>query len=207
MAMNLTIGSGDITALMAGNHTKAYQDLWRKFTADGKPYYNALASPIDALRAGAILEDRYLLTLPNDYFIQHKVTSKEMDVFTSSLDFARIEKGIVSDFDELKTIYFPDFIDKIEPYRNASPSDCISMIKKEFKKYYQQVQIQLYCSGLSSAYLVFLSVMSYDDDENNARIIQPNEYIKFRIYRDEEVISSITNRGLIFQKVKDNFKK
>lgn len=203
--MNLTIGSGDISALMIGKSTKGYQDFIRKFVEDGKPYYNALASPIDALRTGAILEDRYLLTLPDNYYIQVKVTCIEMDVFTSSLDFAKIEKGVVSDFDELKTLSFFDFIEIIEPLRFSDEKEYLPVIKKTFKKYYNQVQCQLMCSGIEECNLVFLAVETYDDEENFNRVISENDYIKFRIKKDEKAISEIKKRGEIFQQIKNHF--
>lgn len=201
--MNLVIGSGDISALMAGKNTEAFQNLLRKFVASEKPVYNALASPIDALRTGAILEKRYLETLPDNYMVQYKVTNQEMDVFTSSIDFAKIEGGKIVDFDELKTMYFTDFIEHIEPIRNG---EYLHVIKKKFKKYYNQIQIQLFCSGLDSANLVFIPVYSYDDNENEMRMIQDNEIVKFRIHRDEEVISKIREKAELFQTIKNYFK-
>lgn len=205
--MNLTIGSGDISALMSGINTKAYKDLLRKFIDDDKPYYNALASPIDALRTGEILQSNYLLTLGDDYFIQYKATSTEMDVFTSSIDFAKINDGKIVDFDELKTIHLTDFIDIVQPIHGLSGYDQTSAIAKTFKKYYQQIQIQMYCTSLQSANLVFLSVDSYDDEENFRREIRPNEILKFRIERNEVVIGDIKEKAKIFQTIKDHFKK
>lgn len=201
--MNLVIGSGDISALMAGKNTVAFQNLLRKFVAAEKPFYNALASPIDALRTGAILEKRYLALLPDNYMVQYKVTNPEMDVFTSSIDFAKIEGGKIVDFDELKSMYFADFVELIEPIRNG---DYMDVIKKKFKKYYNQVQIQLFCSGLDSANLVFIPVYSYNDEENELREIKANEVAKFRIYRDEEVINTIREKAMLFQTIKDYFK-
>lgn len=204
--MNLTIGSGDISALMAGKDTKTFGDLMRKFVDENKPYYNALASPIDALRTGAILEQNYLKLLSDDYFIQYKVSNEEMDVFTSSLDFAKINGGKVVDFDELKTIHLTDYIDYIQTLIPLSQEKQQHVIKKTFKKYYNQIQIQLFCSNLESANLVFLAVDSYDDDENMLREIQENEYAKFRIYRDEKIISQIKEKAIIFQTIKNYFK-
>ena len=204
--MNLTIGSGDVAALMAGKNTKTFGDLMRKFVDENKPYYNALASPIDALRTGAILEKNYLLTLDDDYFTQYKVQNNEMDVFVSSLDFAKISGGAVVDFDELKTISLPDFIDLVEPLKYLSNSEQIVVIKKKFKKYYEQVQIQLFCSNLDSANLVFLSVDSYVDEVNFNRVIEQKDYAKFRISKDSEIIEKIKEKGIIFQTIKDYFK-
>lgn len=205
--MNLTIGSGDIASLMSGKDTAAFKGLLRKFISDDKPYYNALASPIDACRIGAIIESRYLDILPDNYMVQYKVTSEEMDAFTSSIDFAKIESGKIVDFDELKSIYFADFIEHIEPLRNEPSDVYLPIIRKKFKKYYNQVQAQLFCSGLQSANLVFVPVYSYDDDDNEMRKISENEIVKLRIQRDECAINEIKERGMIFQKIKDFFKQ
>ena len=194
MIETMYIGSGDIHALMSGKETKSHSSLMQRFVSGVKPNYNAYASPIDALRTGAILEDRYLLTLPDNYFAQYIVTSEEMNVFKCSLDFAKIEKGKLVDFDELKTLALSDYLEFIEP-------------KKKHKSYYNQVQEQLYCTKLESCNLVFLSVTSYDDDYNWNRVIKSNEYCKVRITRDEKAISKITERGLIFQQIKDFYTK
>lgn len=154
--MNLVIGSGDISSLMMGVNTKGYQDLMRKFLDENKPYYNSFASPIDALRTGAILEFNYLNHLDDNYFFQYKSTSKEMSVFTSSIDFAKIQNAELIDFDELKTIFLPDYIDLIVPLKNKPESEFLPFIKKKFKKYYEQIQCQLMCSNLESANLFFL---------------------------------------------------
>jgi len=189
--MNLYIGSGDIKSILMGTDTKGYQDFLRKFVSDEKPNYNSFASPIDALRTGAILEQRYLLTLGNDYFCQWKSTYNEMDVFTSSIDFAKINDGEIVDFDELKTIWLTDYLDIIQPLEQLSISEYTQVLKKKFKQNYEQIQAQLMCSGLLSANLVFLSVETYDDEINFTRNINENEYSKFRIYRDDEVIDKI----------------
>lgn len=205
--MNLTIGSGDISALMAGIQTKTYQDLLRKFVDENKPYYNALASPIDALRTGAILETNYLKTLTDDYFIQYKVTCQDMDVFTSSIDFAKLSNGIVVDFDELKTIELTDYIDLIQPLNLMAENAKIEFVKKKFKKYYNQVQTQLFCANIESANLVFLAVDSYNDEENLLREIHENEYTKIRIYKNETTIAEIKQKGQFFQNIKNHFNK
>lgn len=204
--MNLYIGSGDVKSLLMGKETKGYQDLLRKFVSDTAPYYNALASPIDALRTGAILEEKYILTLSDDYYSQVKSYSKEMDVFSSSLDFAKINGGNIVDFDELKTIWFTDFVELIQPMQLLSESDLQIKIQKDFKTYYNQIQEQLYTTGLDSCNLVFLAVMSYEDDVNYLREIKENEVIKFRIHRNQSVIDKIKEAGQIFQTIKNNFK-
>lgn len=203
--MNLNIGSGDCGSLLARKNTKTYQNLWAKFIGE-KPYYNALGSPIDALRTGAILEDVYFSICPENCYVQVNVRCKEMDVFSASLDFAFIEKGQIADFEELKTIYFPDFVELVEPLRGLPYDEYIPVIKKKFKKYYNQVQFQMMCSGLNKCTLVFIPVYSYDDSENLTRQIKPEEVAKFDIIRDEKVISQIVERGQIFQLVKDDLK-
>lgn len=195
------IGSGDITALMSGKDSQSHLSLLRRFVSGVKPYYNAKASPIDALRTGAILEDRYLLILPDNYFAQYVCVSSEMDVFKCSLDFAKIERASVVDFDELKTVYLSDYLE-FEQFKEDNTA-LLAYIKKKYKHYYNQVQEQLYCTRLKSCNLVFLSVTSYNDEDNLAREIKPNEFIKVRIHRDEKIISDIKERGAIFQQIKD----
>lgn len=206
MIETMYIGSGDVHALMSGKESKSHISLMQRFVSGIKPNYNAYASPIDALRTGAILENRYLLTLPDNYFTQYVVESEDMDVFKCSLDFAKIEKGILVDFDELKTIALSDYLEFIEPIKNDNNA-LIDYIRKKHKSYYNQVQEQLYCTKLESCNLVFLSVTSYDDDYNWNRMINPNEYCKVRIHRDEESISRIIERGLIFQQIKNFYTK
>lgn len=201
--MNLTIGSGDTTKLLSGNQTKGFAELLQKFVSDDKPYYNAFASPIDALRTGAILEIKYLDVLGEDYYVQYKSTCEKFDCLTSSIDFAKIENGKIVDFDELKTIYLTDFIDKIVPLKGKSQIEQTTVLKKVFKSNYNQVQFQLLCSGLESANLVFLSVETYHDTENYLRQINENDFVKFRVNRDEKVISDICKKAKIFQDIKD----
>ena len=195
------IGSGDVTALMSKKDSQSHLTLLRRFVSGVKPYYNARASPIDALRTGAILEDRYLLILPENYFAQYVCVSLEMDVFKCSLDFAKIENGLVADFDELKSVYLSDYLE-FEQYKD-DPEALLTYVKKKYKHYYYQVQEQLFCTGLDGCNLVFLSVTTYDDEENLTRDIQPNEFIKVQIHRNEKVIQEIKDRGTIFQQIKD----
>lgn len=114
------IGSGDITALLSDIHSSSYAKLLQRFVSGEKPHYNALASPIDALRTGAILEDVYGKTLPFCYVSQYKVQSIEMDVFKASLDFAEIDDGKLKAFIELKTVSFDEYFDKIVPLESNS---------------------------------------------------------------------------------------
>ena len=204
MTETMYIGSGDVHALMSGKSTKSHAALMQRFVSGVKPRYNAFASPIDALRTGAILEDRYLLTLPDNYFPQYVVQSEEMDVFKCSIDFARIEKGRVTDFDELKTLSFMDYLEAIEPIRDDNAA-LLEYVRRKHKAYYYQVQEQLYCTGLRECNLVFLSVTTCDDEENRHRDILPNDYCKIRIGRDEQAIAEIKDRGRIFQQIKDYY--
>ena len=204
MMKSMYIGSGDVSNLMAGLGTKSQANLLRRFVSDEIPHYNAKASPIDALRTGAILEDRYQLVLDDNYYPQCKVTSKEMDVFKCSLDYSKIIDSVIVDFDELKTCSFTDFLN-FEPFRNDNDKG-VEFIKKKYKKNYMQVQEQLFCTELDSCNIVFLAVYSYVDEENYNRDIKPNEFIKFRIKRDEKAIELIKSRGKIFQSIKDYYK-
>lgn len=205
MMISTYIGSGDVSSMMAGKDTKAYLSLMQRFVSNEIPYYNAKESPIDALRTGSILEERFFLTLDDSWFCQYFVQSKEMDVFKATLDFAQINGGEVVDFIELKTVGFNDYITMVEPIRDDNEA-LVEFLKKKHKAYYYQVQEQLYCTNLERAHLCFLSVTSYDDDENYQRIINSHEYTLVEVERDDEVIEAIKERGLIFQTIKNNFK-
>lgn len=197
------IGSGDVYALMSGRNSETHYKLLRRFVSGVKPYYNAKGSPIDALRTGAIIEDRYSDTLPEGYYRQYEVVCPEMDVLKCSLDFARIENGVVVDFDETKSCNFGDFL-KFEAFRFDQDKG-VEFIRKYYKANYNQLQQQLLCTGLESANMVFIAVYTYDDEENTSRVIQENEYIKFRIQRDEAVIEVIKDRAMIFQTLKNHY--
>ncbi len=206
MISTMYIGSGDVGALMAGKDTKAHAELMQRFVSGRKPHYNAKASPIDALRIGAILEERYLAHLPAQYFAQYHVQSNEMDVFKASLDFAEFNnKGLV-DFHELKTMSLLDYIGQIQPLKGDNGA-LVDFVKRKYRRYYNQVQEQLYCTGLKSAQLVFLCVLSYDDEENYRRVIDEGDITRVRILRDENVITAIKERGKIFQQIKDFYIK
>lgn len=203
MIVSTYIGSGDVASLMAGTDSKAYLTLLQRFVSDQIPYRNAKESPIDALRTGAILEDRFFLTLDDSWFAQYYVQSHEMDVFKATLDFAQLADGKVTDFIELKTVGFNDYLTYVQPIRDDNDK-LLEFLRKKHKPYYLQVQEQLYCTGLQQARLCFLSVTSYDDDENYERIIKPNEYTFVTVRRDDKVIEQIKKRGTIFQEIKNN---
>lgn len=197
----MRIGSGDVYALLSGKNTKTHQALLERFVTGNKPYYNALNSPIDALRTGAILEEKYHDYLPDNYFTQYEVTCDEMDVFRAHIDFAKLENGKVVDFDELKSCNIDDYLE----IQSREGDDLLKWIKRYYKSYYNQIQQQLLCSGLDSANLVFLGVTTYDDEENRQRVVKDHELKKVRIQRDEEVISLIKEKGKIFQQIKDYY--
>lgn len=194
---SMYIGSGDTSALLAKRDTLAFSRLISRFVSNEKPNYNALASPINALRTGAILEDRYFLSLPDGYYSQCKSICKEMDVLTSTIDFAAYENDKIVEFQELKTCQFDDFL-KLQ-------SANIDYVKKAYKNNYNQVQHQLLCSGLNKATLVFLVVYEYDDEINYNRDIIESDLVKFEINRDKEVISKILDRALFFQNIKNSY--
>ena len=200
--MYLTIGSGDIKDLLSGFETKAYNNLWDKFKSENAPMYNALNSPIDQLRTGAILENVYYKTLPDSYMPQYKVLNKKYDCFKATLDFADLQNGLVIDFEELKSIAFEKY-KTIEKLRDTPYNVYIEYIKKKHKIYYNQIQSQLFASGLDECTLTFVVVYDYIDEINESRVLSDNEYIKFRIKRDDDVINMIKYRLTPFQQFKD----
>ena len=201
--ISMYIGSGDTTQLLSGVHTKGHHKLLRRFVSGVKPYYNAKASPIDALRTGAIIEERYELILSDNYYPQVKAICEQQNVLTCSIDFAKIEKGKVVDFQELKSCSFNDFLE-FEKFRN-NPEKGVEYIKKKYKNNYRQLQEQLLCTGLESAEIVFVVVYTYDDEINYNRDIKENEIIKFRIQRDETVIKMLLDKSNIFQQIKNTY--
>lgn len=206
MLSTLYIGSGDVHALMMGRTSAGYLRLLQRFVSGIVPHYNALASPIDALRTGAILEERFYQTLPFEWFPQYRVQSDEMDVFRASLDFAKLDEGRVVDFIELKTVNLDEYIENIQPIVDDNDA-LLEFLKRKRPSYYNQIQEQMYCAGLDMAHLVFLSVTSYDDAENYARDIKDNEYVMVTVPRDNDTINEIKEKGKLFQTIRDELKK
>lgn len=205
MLSTLYIGSGDVHALMMGRASAGYLRLLQRFVSGIVPHYNALASPIDALRTGAILEERFYQTLPFEWFPQYRVQSDEMDVFRASLDFAKLDEGRVVDFIELKTVNLDEYIENIQPIVDDNDA-LLEFLKRKRPSYYNQIQEQMYCAGLDVAHLVFLSVTSYDDAENYARDIKDNEYVMVTVPRDNDTINEIKEKGKLFQTIRDELK-
>lgn len=173
MIETMYIGSGDIHALMSGKETKSHIALMQRFVSGVKPNYNAYASPIDALRTGAILENRYLLTLPDNYFTQYVVKSEEMDVFKCSLDFAKIEKGKLVDFDELKTLFLSDYLEFIEPIKNDNKA-LVEYVKKNISliiiKYRNSFIAQSWKVVTLSSSLLFLMMIMITGIEKSSQM-------------------------------------
>lgn len=203
MINTMYIGSGDVSSLLSGKNTKTHATLMQRFVSGVKPHYNAFMSPIDACRTGAILEDRFYLTLDDKWYSQFIVQSEEMSVLKCSLDFAQLDNGKVVDFIELKTKIFDDYI-KLE---RMTDLERVEYIKKKHKVYYNQIQQQMYCTGLDSAKMAILVVYSHDDEENYNRKITEREYMIISISRDEDVINKIKSRAEIFQAIKDYYTK
>ena len=101
----------------------------------------------------------------------------------------------------MKTVSFDEYYDKIVPLE--SDSEKLAYVRKYKKHYYNQVQEQLYCSGLDQATLAFLCVFEYNDEKNWNREIKDNEITRVTIPRDDTVIDQIKSRGEIFQRIKD----
>lgn len=176
------VGSGDINAIMTKNkNTFTYKKFIKKFFGIDNIVYNAENSPIDALRVGAILEKTYFSCLSLDWYEQIKVVCEQNPICVSTLDFSKLRNGKVVDFIELKTIQFSEFI----------KLDDESDIKKEFFKYYTQIQFQLMCTGLKKARLRFLCVYDYDDESNKNREIKDFDVKEYIVERDEIIINEI----------------
>lgn len=198
---SMYLGSADTPALLADVQTKANQALLRRFVSGCTPVYNALASPIDALRTGAILEER-MAEIVEDYLPQFRVIDEEMNVFRATLDFAHLEGGEVINFIEQKTIWWEEFAELMEAKEQGRELD---YILKNRKHEFQQVQQQIMCTGVNFGTMRFVSVYTYDDDVNRTRDIQPYEWTDVVIRPDDKIIKAIRRRGEIFQKIKDEY--
>lgn len=194
----MRIGSGQTTKLLQKRDTKGFKDLIAEFVSDKENYPDSLKSPINAFRAGAILEEVMYKYLPDEYLPQIRVKSKIYDVMTSTLDFAVIENRKVIKFKEMKSINFEDFL-KL----NSSKSK-IEYVKQKYRSYYNQVQQQLFVTDLSEAILMFIPVYdSSNDTENWNRIIEPFEIIEVNIQKDDRVQLLIEERAIFFQSLKN----
>lgn len=193
---SMYIGSGDTAALLANKTSKAHASLMQRFVSGVIPYRNSLNSPIDALRAGAILESRYISVLPGNYLAQYYVQCPEMDVLSCHLDFAKVENGKVIDFIELKTCSLFDFVEIVETEE---------YIIKKYKHYYWQVQQQLLCTGLSRGRIRFVARESENDEDNYSRVFSIDEHKEVIIKRNEDIIILIKQRAEIYQHIKNYF--
>lgn len=203
--MKMYISSGQVGKLLMGKDTQGHKELINTFINDNRPRYNAKRSPIDALRIGAILEERFFLVLDDEYIPQCEVWSEEYNFCRSTLDFAKKRANKVLWFKELKTCFYTDFL-KFQEYKNAPYDKYVEYIKKYYKENYEQVQFHLFNTGLEESELTFLEVKNYNDDENYTRMVQDDEYIDFLIKRDEKVIKQIKNRLDFFKSIITYFK-
>ena len=205
--MKLFIGSGDTKDLLSGLRSKAYNKLWERYVAIDKPNYNAFASPIDALRTGAILEERFYYAIDDKYLKQYKVINPDMDASKSTIDFAEVEQNRVVDFIELKSAWLTDF-QEIYKLKGSSTDEYMNYLlsNSQYRQNVEQVQKQLFDTGLQSGLLCYLEVQTYNDEINRQRYIQKDEYVMFRIYRYELKINRIKERLTPFQQLKDYFK-
>ncbi|MDL2211861.1 hypothetical protein LJB88_03180 [Erysipelotrichaceae bacterium OttesenSCG-928-M19] len=193
-----TIGSGQTKYLLSKNkESKTYKKFLSQFFGIEKVVYNAYASPIDAARIGQITEDRYYEQMDDGWFTQTKVVNKDMNVLIASLDVSKLVNGKVIDFEEVKSLFFIEFIELDED----------TDIKVKFKNYYNQIQHQLLCSGLNEATLTFICVYDYNDEEAYKRVIEDKDIKKYKISRDEDVFNQIIENAKPFQLMKNYLEK
>lgn len=183
------IGSGDVNLLLSKNkNTKTYHGFIEKFFGIKQVEYNAYYSPIEHLRYGQMMEDAYIKEYGGDWYTQVKSVG-EMDVLVSTLDLAQIENGKITDFEEIKSINYNEFLDITPDYD----------IRKRKRNIYNQVQQQLYTTHLLSCNVTFLCVYDYE----RLIDIQDNDIKKIIVERDEEVIAEIKRQAAPFQLFKN----
>lgn len=190
------IGSGSVKFLLAKNKdTKSYKGFIEQFFGIKQIDYNAYFSPIHALRIGQITEDRYYEILEDDWYSQVRVVCPECKVLQASIDFAKMEKNKVTEFQEVKTINFDEFIHIDSEYN----------VKKKKKAYYEQIQHQLLCTGLDQCTLTFICVFDYNDETAYTRVIKPREIKQLTVKRDEVIIKKILECAEPFELLRRNY--
>lgn len=193
----MRIGSGHVKDLLQGVETKGFKDLLVKFIKDEPENRNALNSPIQQFRTGAILEEVMYKSMPDSYMAQVRMQSKDYDIMTCTLDFALLDKGKVTYFVEMKTLNFDSFISL---YSTANKLD---YVRKYYKSYYNQVQEQMLVTGLKSCTIMFVVVLSDDDNENWNRVFNKEDIVNVVIPFDQKVGDKIIERIKFFQQIKD----
>lgn len=193
----MRIGSGNVKDLLQDVNTKGFKKLLIDFIQDEPQNRNALNSPITQFRTGAILEEVMYKYMPDIYMAQVRVKSKEYDIMTCTLDFALLEKGEVTYFVEMKTLNFDSFITL---YSTANKLD---YVKKHYKSYYNQVQEQMLVTGLKTCTIMFVVVLSDNDNENWNRVFKKEDIVNVVVPFDEKVGNKIIERIKFFQQIKD----
>lgn len=193
----MRIGSGNVKDLLQDVNTKGFKKLLIDFIQDEPQNRNALNSPITQFRTGAILEEVMYKYMPDIYMAQVRVQSKEYDIMTCTLDFALLEKGEVTYFVEMKTLNFDSFITL---YSTANKLD---YVKKHYKSYYNQVQEQMLVTGLKTCTIMFVVVLSDNDNENWNRVFNKEDIVNVVVPFDEKVGNKIIERIKFFQQIKD----
>ncbi len=193
----MRIGSGHVKDLLQGVETKGFKDLLVKFIKDERENRNALNSPIQQFRTGAILEEVMYKSMPDSYMAQVRMQSKDYNIMTCTLDFALLDKGKVTYFVEMKTLNFDSFISLY------STDNKLDYVRKYYKSYYNQVQEQMLVTGLKSCTIMFVVVLSDDDNENWNRVFNKEDIVNVVIPFDQKVGDKIIERIKFFQQIKD----
>lgn len=193
----MRIGSGNVKDLLQDTKTKGFKNLLIDFIKDEPQYRNALNSPIQQFRTGVILEEVMYKSMPDNYMAQVRVQSKEYDIMTCTLDFALLDKGKITYFVEMKTLNFDSFISLF------SATNKLDYVKKHYKSYYNQVQEQMLVTGLKTCTIMFVVVLSDDDNDNWNRVFKKGEKLDVVIPFDKKVGDKIIERIKFFQQIKD----
>lgn len=193
----MRIGSGNIKDLLQDKNSKGFKKLLIDFIKDEPINRNALNSPIQQFRTGAILEEVMYKSMPENYMAQVRVKSDLFDIMTCTLDFALLDKGKVTYFVEMKTLNFDSFISLY------SASNRLEHIKKYYKSYYNQVQEQMLVTGLKTCTIMFVVVLSDDDNDNWNRVFKKEDIVNVVVPFDEMVGNKIIERISFFQQIKD----
>ena len=186
---SMCLCADDTSALLSRTSSGEHLKLLQKFVSG-----DVSERQTDADRLKSAVIQSYFEILPVSYYYKLPAICKEADVFRTVIDCAKMDRGILSDFDDIIPVRF----DELDKLRNSDETE----IKNHNRHWYNRIQMMLLCSGLRSGNLAFVGVESFVPEHNIARELSSADYAKIRIRRDNKTIEKIKERGAIFGQIR-----